>query len=324
MAMRGSFDLVTEYPRWRLARDRPERREHRGHATCHGGVRPRAGRHRRSQRGPSIALLPPVRSSQRTYSNKYYVWVETDLKDVITAASTDASVADEDAAKLAKEPDLDAAIAKAKELSKTLKESPSLLGRRWSADSRAPPRSTGITSALVLQSRRSSATRSPRAYRSSSYFSNYSVLPGETDLTELARKIEAGEGLDEQEQTVVSLLAHAGVKPTSFLDTNYDSRKAELQAAAVDLSREVFKYWRANTDLEVVFGDDNVPVVEAPSTATSEPSLPQDRATGWAAQRRNGTPYRSSSSSGSSRFFAAFSEYLHTDKPGGPAGRARD
>src|SRR5690606_2274357 len=118
------FDLVTEYPRWRLARDR------RNDANIED-TRPVTAEFAVEQADldalSGVLASPLLPSSKvvaaRTYSNKYYVWVETELKDVITAASADASVADVDAAELAKEPDLDAAIAKAKELAKTLKAS---------------------------------------------------------------------------------------------------------------------------------------------------------------------------------------------------------
>ena len=61
---------------------------------------------------------------------------------------------------------------------------------------------------------------------------------------------------------MVALLSHAGEQPEDFLDENYDSRKAELQAASLDLSTHAFEYWTQNTDLRVVFDTDNVKVGE--------------------------------------------------------------
>lgn len=310
------FDLVTEYPRWRLARDR------RSDANIED-TQPVTAEFAAEQVDidalsgflPSPLLPTSKVVAARTYSNKYYVWVETDLKDVIAAASTDASVADEDAAELAKEPDLDAAIAKAKELAKTLKASEPARAKAVGGFPSAAEKYRyhfGSGAPIEKEQRDAIAARVPQFF----YFSNYSVLPGETDLTELARKAETGESLDEQEQTVVSLLAHAGVKPADFLDTNYDSRKAELQAAAVDLSREVFKYWRANTDLEVVFGDDNVPVVEAPNTpAVNHRFLKIELRDGRHGNVETNFATRSTGFQWFFSFFAAFSEYLHTDKP---------
>lgn len=97
------------------------------------------------------------------------------------------------------------------------------------------------------------------------YFSNYDTLPGETDLTDLATKVAAGTRLSARERAVVALLAHAGEKPSDFLDEDYDSRKAELQSASIDLSRRVFQYWRQNPDLAVVFDTDNRVVATQPN-----------------------------------------------------------
>ncbi|MBW9121922.1 AAA family ATPase [Microbacterium trichothecenolyticum] len=128
--------------------------------------------------------------------------------------------------------------------------------------------------------------------------------------------IEEGETLDEQQQTVVSLLAHAGVEPDDFLDSNYDSRKAELQAAAGDLSGEVFKYWKVNTDLAVVFGDDNVAVTN-PSTNVVENHriLKIELRDARHGDVETNFSTRSTGFQWFFSFFAAFSEYLHTDSP---------
>lgn len=310
------FDLVTEYPRWRLARDRRNdpNIENTKPVTAEFVVEP-ADIEALSATLPTPLLPASKVVAARTYSNKFHVWVETELAGVIAAAAADASVADEEIAELAKEPDLDAAIAKAKELAKTLKASEAARAKAVGGFPAAAEKyryHLGFGAPMEKEQRDAITQRLPRFF----YFSNYSVLPGETDLTELARKVEADEGLDEQEQTVVSLLAHAGVAPADFLDTNYDSRKAELQAAAVDLSREVFKYWRANTDLEVVFGDDNVPVVEAPNNVpVNHRILKIELRDGRHGNVETNFATRSTGFQWFFSFFAAFSEYLHTNRP---------
>ena len=310
------FDFVTEYPRWRLARDRRNdpNIENTQPVTAEFAVEP--GDIDTLSATLPAPLLPASKViAARTYSNKYYVWIETELAAVIAAAAADASVADEEITELAKESDLDAAIAKAKELAKTLKASEAARAKAVGGFPGAAEKyryHLGCSAPIEEEQRDAIAARLPRFF----YFSNYSVLPGETDLTELARKVEADEGLDEQEQTVVSLLAHAGVAPADFLDANYDSRKAELQAAAVDLSREVFKYWRANTDLEVVFGDDNVPVVEVPNTvAVNHRILKIELRDGRHGNVETNFATRSTGFQWFFSFFAAFSEYLHTNRP---------
>ncbi|KRC58535.1 hypothetical protein ASE14_18335 [Agromyces sp. Root81] len=310
------FDLVTEYPRWRLARDR--RNDANLESTC-----PVSGEFLVEQSDIdaldgklSAPLLPTSKViAERSYSNNYYVWIETDLADVIAAAATEASVDEDDVAELVKEPTLDAAIAKAKELAKTLKSSEAARSKAVGSFPAAAEKYRyhfGSGAPIEQEQREAIARLIPKFF----YFSNYSVLPGETDLTELSRKLDAGEELHEQEQTVVSLLAHAGVAPEDFLDSNYDSRKAELQAAAGDLSSEVFKYWKVNTDLAVVFGDDNVSVLN-PATNTPENHriLKIELRDARHGDVETNFSTRSTGFQWFFSFFAAFSEYLHTDNP---------
>lgn len=310
------FDLVTEYPRWRLARDR--RNEPNIEST-----RPVTAEFTLDQSDlealGSLLPAPLLPTSKvfaaRTYSNEYQVWIQSDVRAVIKAASTDASVADEDAEDLSEEQNLDDAIVKAKELGKQLKAIEPARAKALGGFPAAAEKyryQLSPSSLLGQEELDALSARVPRFF----YFSNYSVLPGETDLTDLARKIEVKEPLTQQGQTVVSLLAHAGVAPSDFLDTNYDSRKAELQAAAVDLSREVFKYWRANTDLEVVFGDDNIPVIENPNVQpVNHRMLKIELRDGRHGNVETNFATRSTGFQWFFSFFAAFSEYLHTSKP---------
>ncbi|WP_028183422.1 AAA family ATPase [Salinispora arenicola] len=91
------------------------------------------------------------------------------------------------------------------------------------------------------------------------YFSDYQMLAGETNLNELAERVASGQ-LRDGDETMISLLSLAGQEPKSFLDEEYVTRKAELQAASSDLTRQVMKYWKQNDALSVVF-DTDMPVV---------------------------------------------------------------
>jgi energy-coupling factor transporter ATP-binding protein EcfA2 len=91
------------------------------------------------------------------------------------------------------------------------------------------------------------------------YFSEFQMLAGETDLEELAGRVAAG-NLRSGDETMVALLRLAGQEPKSFLDEEYVTRKAELQAASSDLTRQVMKYWRQNDALSVHF-DTDMPIV---------------------------------------------------------------
>ena len=101
------------------------------------------------------------------------------------------------------------------------------------------------------------------------YFSRYDELPGEVDLNVLATKVKGGSILSGEERTMVALLRHAGEEPSDFLEEDYNSRKAELQAASTDLSRRAFKYWTQNGDLEVIF-DTDMPVVGVEKNPTRD------------------------------------------------------
>src|ERR1019366_6319986 len=116
------FDLVTEYPRWRLSRDRRE-----GDLEL---VRPVEAEFALDQDDidsltPSLPaeLLPStIVVAARDYANTYFVYLRTPLVDLIRAAAGAASVDNAEVEELVKEPSLDAAIAKSREIAKTIKE----------------------------------------------------------------------------------------------------------------------------------------------------------------------------------------------------------
>ncbi|MER5739702.1 AAA family ATPase [Streptomyces sp. NPDC002262] len=96
------------------------------------------------------------------------------------------------------------------------------------------------------------------------YFSTYEMLPGECDLHALAERAKTGQW-QRGDETMMSLLRLAGEGPEDFLDEDYASRKAELQAASLDLSAQVFQYWKQNEDLSVSFDTDLIPTPPDPN-----------------------------------------------------------
>ncbi|MFJ1581909.1 AAA family ATPase [Streptomyces sp. NPDC088197] len=102
------------------------------------------------------------------------------------------------------------------------------------------------------------------------YFSTYELLPGECDLHKLADRAGSGKFL-RGDATMLALLRTAGEDPADFLDEDYDSRKAELQAASLELSTQVFEYWKQNDALTVVFDTDLVPMPLDPETGEAQP-----------------------------------------------------
>ncbi|MCL8015852.1 ATP-binding protein [Streptomyces sp. AS02] len=99
------------------------------------------------------------------------------------------------------------------------------------------------------------------------YFSTYELLPGECDLHALAERAKA-EQWNRGDETMMSLLRLADEGPEDFLDEDYDSRKAELQAASLDLSDQVFEYWKQNDALTVVFDTD---LIAMPPDSNGQP-----------------------------------------------------
>lgn len=260
------FDLTTEYPRWRLSRDRKK------NENLAAETRPIQAEFMLTEDDAAALaeVLPaPVPDgtrcvAQRSYENRRYVWLRADLDVIIRKAAETVDLTSDDLEPLLGAQTLAAAVSAAKEKAKELKANSDTALRAKALTSFATSLSKyGFlrgTAAVEQEATEAIAELLPKFF----YFSNYDSLPGECDLTALAEKIANGEELSSQENTVLALLAHAGEEPKDFLDENYDSRKAELQAASLDLSRHVFKYWRQNTDLSVVFDTDNVSVGDGP------------------------------------------------------------
>lgn len=81
------------------------------------------------------------------------------------------------------------------------------------------------------------------------YFSEYSPLKGRLDLTDLLNK--AKENLKDYEHTALALLNLVGVEGPEFMEEDFEVRIAELEAAANEVSRQIFEYWTQNQDLIV-------------------------------------------------------------------------
>lgn len=251
-----TFNLTTEYPRWRLARDRRQDQ-------MIGSVRPIEAEF--ALDGLDLAALaeifgvtfPPstVCRAWRTYDNAFGVTLGCRQQDVIQAAASDAQITGDDLELLLEADSYSDALEAARTRARALRPTEPQRAKALSGFAAALGKYCAATDDEMEQSQRNALDHLlPRFF----YFSSYNFLPGETDLTELDEKIRTSSDLSDGERSVVALLAHAGETPSDFMDTDYDSRKAELQAASVDLSRSAFEYWKQNTDLEVVFDTDNV------------------------------------------------------------------
>jgi energy-coupling factor transporter ATP-binding protein EcfA2 len=310
-----TFDLTLEYPRWRLSRDR-RNSDDLSHtrpvqATFDLDADDLAAL---SEHLPVPPPTGTVCMAARTYGNHLYVWLRCPASTAIEAAAKEAAVAEADREELTTCDALEKAQALARERAKALKEA--------GADD-ATLRAKALTtfagnigkyeylmgpSGQLGEAKDAVIQRLPRFF----YFSSYDLLPGTCDLTKLAAKDQ--DDYTAAERTVVALLAHAGENPQDFLDEDYDSRKAELQAASTDLTRHVFQYWRTNTDLSVVFDTDNVPVGNPPHGPVNHRILHIELRDARHGDVETNFDTRSTGFQWFFSFFAAFSEHQESDE----------
>lgn len=81
------------------------------------------------------------------------------------------------------------------------------------------------------------------------YYDSYSSLEGRINLDYLIRKDNAA--ITKEDQTALALLKLVGVKASQLMNTKYEFRKSELEAAAIEVTRRVLDYWTQNEDLHV-------------------------------------------------------------------------
>ncbi|ACZ37667.1 ATP-dependent nuclease [Sphaerobacter thermophilus] len=144
------------------------------------------------------------------------------------------------------------------------------------------------------------------------YFSEYSILEGRIDLADLA-KSDNGHPNSSSKQTARALLKLAGTDLNALRDDNYEIRKAELEAVSNHLTRQVFQYWKQNRELSVNLDLDKVVrhgPKGSPVVARYLDVRVHDRRYGYT----NNFGQRSSGFQWFFSFFAAFSEFEHSDE----------
>ena len=86
------------------------------------------------------------------------------------------------------------------------------------------------------------------------YFDEYSVMAGRVSVPRL--RGECAEALTPGECTTLSLMRLANVDLSEFTRDEYEARRASLEAAANQLTNDVFAYWSQNRNLSVEFDVD--------------------------------------------------------------------
>lgn len=260
------FDLTTEYPRWRLA---PDRRKDPNLAANTFPVSAEFVLEEDDVAavGTALGVVLPAGATctaRRNYLGTLQVSLSARLEDRVRAAAAETDVPPEDLEDLIGLETTEAVRAAARARARELKADAdtALRGKAMTSFGTALGKlATLDTDDLDQEVVDALVDRLPKFF----YFASYQALPGEVDLFKLAEKVKAHTALAPREETALALLAYAGVAPKDFLDENYDSRKAELQAASRDLSTRAFAYWKQNTDLTVVFDTDMVEVDHQPN-----------------------------------------------------------
>lgn len=309
------FNLTIEYPRWRLANDRRTENLQELEPIEAEFELDTSDIEALTDLLPAPPPMGTLCKAARSYANVFEVWLDCDHAVLVRATCAEVSVRDEDVEELVNTSSVADAQARATQKAKELKSAGQQLpSKALTAFASAIGYLTYLEEPSALEQNVVDAltARVPKFF----YFSTYDILPGECDLTALLEQLNASQGLSPSQRTVVALLAHAGEKPDDFMDTDYDSRKAELQAASVSLSQQVFEYWKQNTDLEVVFDTDNVVVGQHPGGGNiTHRILKIELRDGRHGGVETNFSTRSTGFQWFFSFFAAFSEYQDSDEP---------
>lgn len=137
-------------------------------------------------------------------------------------------------------------------------------------------------------------------------FTGYNTLPGRIDLLEVTAAEEKPG--NSPMQTARALIALAGTTAKQLSSDNYEQRRSEMEAVSIDLTNQVFDYWKQNPDLEVIIDVDKEETRQPNGLRIAARYLDirlRDRRTGYS----NNFSQRSSGFQWFFSFLAAFSEF---------------
>ena len=88
------------------------------------------------------------------------------------------------------------------------------------------------------------------------YFGDYDLLPGKTNLTDLAQRADRAKNdpksLLPKHRAVLALLRMADISVGDFTNPGgYESLKAKIEGVSINLTDQVLEFWKQNEDLEV-------------------------------------------------------------------------
>lgn len=86
------------------------------------------------------------------------------------------------------------------------------------------------------------------------YFSDYDLLPGKLNLTDLATRVQANDAkqLKPSHRGVLALLRMADIAIGDLTNpSGYEELKAKIEAVSISLTDQIMEFWKQNEDLEV-------------------------------------------------------------------------
>lgn len=311
----ASFNLVTDYPRWLLSKDR--RREPNLEDTkpveAVFDLTETDIQFLRDEISPYIPNKSTL-SIARSYNNKFSAKIQFNVLDLLGICVSDADIHISTSDKAA----LKSAPANFTGLSDSIDELINKKGQEKGEDNTIDiEQLSGLkekfSDAYRLLNSEFDATNSAKVLEivpQFFYFSDISQLPGKSNLSILKGKKK--ENVSPSDRTVLSLLSRTQETIDNFLQNDYESRTAELQSAALEITQEVFKYWTQNKDLKVKLDVDTPKVAQAQRQETYLRIELED-------ERHGGITTNFETRSSGFRwffsFFVAFYDYQESDKP---------
>lgn len=253
------FSTLNDYPRWRLRRD-----ERQGDLSRVRPVSATFELDEDDRREISGALgleipLPPAITVARTYGNELEVDLQLDEPAIVSSLLDESEVdvpgsRPTDISQLsAALDDLKASAAATNGLDETAEESDvesrTNTNEAEEALGELQEKIEALTSSGSIDATIGDLVRSqlPTFFR----FNEWSGLPARIDLAKLVSA--EPESLSADMRTALSLVTMSGGTAQEFLEEDYETRVAELEASANEITSQVFEYWTQNDTLEVHF-----------------------------------------------------------------------
>lgn len=311
----ASFNLVTDYPRWLLAKDRKKNSqlEETNPVEALFDLTETDIQFLRGKISPYIPNESTL-SIARSYNNKFSAKIQFNVPDLLDICVSDADIHISTSDKAA----LKSAPANFTGLSDSIDELINKKKQEKGEDNtidieQLTGLKTKFSDAYSLFNSELDVTNSAKVLEivpQFFYFSDISQLPGKSNLSILKGKKK--DDISPSDKTVLSLLSRTQETIDNFLQNDYESRTAELQSAALDVTQEVFTYWTQNKDLKVKLD------VDTPKVSTNQAQETYLRIE-LEDERHGGITTNFETRSSGFRwffsFFVAFYDYQMSDKP---------